>query len=174
MQDQKIKKLVLAALFAALSCVMTMVVKIPIPGTGGYIHPGDAMVILCGIFLGPVTGGLAAGIGSAMADLLGGYFIYVPITFIVKGLVALLAALAFDKVRKANGKAIVGVIIGGVIDTVVVVIGYWLPEIVMYGFAAATASMLPNMVQGISGLILSAVLYPILSTVFKQIDVSRA
>ena len=60
------------------------------------------------------------------------------------------------------------------IDTVVVVIGYWLPEIVMYGFAAATASMLPNMVQGISGLILSAVLYPILSTVLKQNDVSRA
>ena len=76
------KKLVLAALFAALACAATMVIRIPTFGTGGYIHPGDAIVILAGIFLGPVYGGLAAGIGSAMADLLGGYFLYVPLSLI--------------------------------------------------------------------------------------------
>ena len=40
------KKLVLSALFAALACVATMSIRIPTPGTGGYIHPGDAIVIL--------------------------------------------------------------------------------------------------------------------------------
>ena len=49
------KKLVLSALFAALACVATMSIRIPTPGTGGYIHPGDAIVILCGVFLDPVT-----------------------------------------------------------------------------------------------------------------------
>ena len=78
----------MCALFAALACVATMSIRIPTPGTGGYIHPGDAVVILCGIFLGPAEAFLAAGIGSCMADLLGGYFIYVPITFVIKGLVA--------------------------------------------------------------------------------------
>ena len=78
------KKLVLSALFAALACVATMSIRIPTPGTGGYIHPGDAIVILCGVFLDPVSAFLAAGIGSCMADLLGGYFIYVPITFVIK------------------------------------------------------------------------------------------
>ena len=39
-----LKKLVMAALFAALACVATMSIKIPTPGTSGYIHPGDAIV----------------------------------------------------------------------------------------------------------------------------------
>ena len=79
-----LKKLVMAALFAALACVATMSIKIPTPGTSGYIHPGDAIVILAGVVLGPAWGFLAGGIGSAMADLLGGYFVYVPITFVIK------------------------------------------------------------------------------------------
>ena len=48
------KKIILAALFAALACVATMSIRIPTIGTGGYIHPGDAIVILCGVILGPV------------------------------------------------------------------------------------------------------------------------
>lgn len=70
----------MTALFAALACVATMSIRIPTPGTGGYIHPGDAIVILSGVVLGPGYGFLAAGIGSALSDLIGGYFVYVPIT----------------------------------------------------------------------------------------------
>lgn len=87
--NNNLKKLILAALFAALSCVATMSIRIPTPGTSGYIHPGDAIVILSGVILGPVWGFLAGGIGFALSDLIGGYFIYVPITFVIKGLVAL-------------------------------------------------------------------------------------
>ena len=94
--NSKLKKIVLTALFAALSCVATMSIKLPTPGTGGYIHPGDAMVILSGVVLGPWWGLLAGGIGSAMADLLGGYFVYVPITFAIKGLVAVCAGLLYN------------------------------------------------------------------------------
>ena len=47
--NNNLKKLILAALFAALSCVATMSIRIPTPGTGGYIHPGDAIVILSGV-----------------------------------------------------------------------------------------------------------------------------
>ena len=54
------KKIILAALFAALTCAATMSIQIPTPGTGGYIHPGDAIVILSGVILGPAYGFLAA------------------------------------------------------------------------------------------------------------------
>ena len=94
--NNNLKKLILAALFAALSCVATMSIRIPTPGTSGYIHPGDAIVILSGVILGPVWGFLAGGIGSALSDLIGGYFIYVPITFGIKGLVALAAGLLYQ------------------------------------------------------------------------------
>ena len=78
-----LKKLVMAALFAALACVATMSIKIPTPGTSGYIHPGDAIVILAGVVLGPAWGFLAGGIGSAHAackagDGLGGRSCLVP------------------------------------------------------------------------------------------------
>ena len=57
------KKQVFTALLCALTCIATMIIKIPTPGMG-YIHPGDALVLLCGFLLGPVPGALAAGIGS--------------------------------------------------------------------------------------------------------------
>ena len=130
--NSKLKKIVLTALFAALSCVATMSIKLPTPGTGGYIHPGDAMVILSGVVLGPWWGLLAGGIGSAMADLLGGYFVYVPITFAIKGLVA-----------------------GG----------YCFCEYFFLYGSGAFASVPANLIQGLGGLIISAVLYPILMAV---------
>ena len=36
----------MTALFAALACVATMSIRIPTPGTGGYIHPGDHFSVL--------------------------------------------------------------------------------------------------------------------------------
>ena len=108
-----LKKLVMAALFAALACVATMSIKIPTPGTSGYIHPGDAIVILAGVVLGPAWGFLAGGIGSAMADLLGGYFVYVPITFVIKGLVSLCSALLYRKVGKNSKSRYTAVNLGG-------------------------------------------------------------
>ena len=159
------KKLVLAALFAALACAATMSIRIPTPGTGGYIHPGDAIVILSGIFRGPVYGGLAAGIGSAMSDLLGGYVLYVAITFVIKGAVGLLAGKAFQFVKTRGIPAWAGVAAGGIADIVLVVSGYGICEIVLYGFAAALGSMIPNLAQGIGGLVLALLLYPVLSAV---------
>ena len=115
-----LKKIVLAALFAAFACVATMSIRIPTPGTGGYIHPGDAVVILSGIILGPHWGLLAAGIGSALADLLGGYFIYVPITFVIKGVVAFAAGLIYQKIGKTAKSRGAAVVLGGIADIVLV------------------------------------------------------
>ena len=163
MERLSTKKLVLAELFAALACVATMSIRIPTPGTGGYIHPGDAIVILCGIFLDPVTAFLAAGIGSCMADLLGGYFIYVPITFAIKGIIAWLGAHLFRSLMSNGKNAFAAVAACGVIDIIVVAGGYCLCEIFLYGLGAALASVPANIIQGISGLVISCALYPLLS-----------
>ncbi|MCC8025599.1 MAG: ECF transporter S component [Clostridium sp.] len=156
------KKLVMAALFAALACVATMSIRIPTPGTGGYIHPGDAVVILCGIFLDPVSAFLAAGIGSCMADMLGGYFIYVPITFAIKGLVAYLSSRLYHSLMQRGANVYGAVAACGVIDMAVVAGGYCLCEIFLYGLGAALASVPSNLIQGASGLIISSALYPLL------------
>ena len=162
--NNNLKKLILAALFAALSCVATMSIRIPTPGTGGYIHPGDAIVILSGVILGPVWGFFAGGIGSALSDLIGGYFIYVPITFVIKGLVALAAGLLYQKVGKNQKSRYIAVILGGVADIILVAGGYFVCEYFIYG-AGAAASIPANIIQGIGGLVISCILYPILISI---------
>lgn len=161
MTNEKLRKIIMSALFAALACVATMIIKIPTPGTSGYIHPGDAIVILSGAILGPVWGFFAAGIGSAMADLIGGYFVYVPITFVIKGLIALCTGLIFRAIGKNSKTRYISVLLGGVIDIVFVAGGYFICEYFMYGKGAA-ASIPANIIQGVGGLIISAVLYPAL------------
>lgn len=163
--NSNLKKIVTTALFAALACVATMSIRIPTPGTGGYIHPGDAIVILSGIILGPVWGFLSAGVGSAMADLLGGYFIYVPITFTIKGIIACLAGFIYHRIGRTSKSQCTAVILGGIIDIIFVAGGYFLCEIPLYGLSAAAASVPANLIQGLGGLIIAFVLYPILLAV---------
>ena len=162
--NNNLKKLILAALFAALSCVATMSIRIPTPGTGGYIHPGDAIVILSGVILGPVWGFFAGGIGSALSDLIGGYFVYVPITFVIKGLVALVAGHLYQKIGKTQKSRYVAVVLGGVADIILVAGGYFVCEHFIYG-AGAAASIPANIIQGIGGLVISCILYPILISI---------
>ena len=94
MENQKVRKLVLSALMAALVYVATSVIQIPSP-VNGYVNLGDCFVLLSGWLLGPWYGAAAAGIGSMLVDLLSGYGHYVPGTLIIKGLDALVAALIF-------------------------------------------------------------------------------
>ena len=162
--NNNLKKLILAALFAALSCVATMSIRIPTPGTGGYIHPGDAIVILSGVILGPVWGFFAGGIGSTLSDLIGGYFVYVPITFVIKGLVALVAVHLYQKIGKTQKSRYVAVVLGGVADIILVAGGYFVCEYFIYG-AGAAASIPANIIQGIGGLVISCILYPILISI---------
>lgn len=173
MNNNNLKRLILAALFAALACVATMSIRIPTPGTGGYIHPGDAIVILSGVILGPVWGFLAGGIGSALSDLIGGYFVYVPITFVIKGLVALAAGLLYEKIGKTQKSRYTAVILGGVADIILVAGGYFICEYFIYGPGAA-ASIPANIIQGVGGLVISCVLYPIIISIPNVRPVSPA
>ena len=69
MKHDKLIKLILAALFAALTCVATSVIHVPIPATNGYINLGDGMVLLGAFLLGPVYGAAAGGLGSMLEPL---------------------------------------------------------------------------------------------------------
>lgn len=101
-RNETIRMLVLSAMFAALCCVTTMLVRFPT--VAGYTNIGEGMCLLAGLVLGPWYGFFAAGIGSGLADLLAGYAHYVPGTFIIKGLVALVAALLLQPMLKKGEK----------------------------------------------------------------------
>lgn len=157
MKDSTLKKLVFAALFAALSCVATMVIKIPTP-TGGYIHAGDAVVLLSAFLLGPWWGAAAAGLGSCLADILSGYALYAPGTFAVKFLVALVAGLLLSS--KFIKKPLVRALFAGVVGEAVMVLGYLVYEAFVLGYGAAAIGGVPmNLIQGVFGVAAGAALY---------------
>ena len=69
------QKLVLASLLAALIFLATTFFKIPSPFKG-YINLGDCVIIITAWILTPRYSFFAAGIGSALADLISGFVIY--------------------------------------------------------------------------------------------------
>lgn len=153
------QKIVMAAMLAALVCVATMIVKIPSP-LKGYLNLGDCVVLLSGWILSPVYGFLAAGIGSALADLFSGYVTYAPATFLIKGIMALIAYFGFAWFQKGL-PALPSRIISGVLAEVFMVLGYLLFEGVLYGFVPSLVNIPANAIQGLAGLILGIVLIKI-------------
>ncbi len=155
----KTQKIVMSALFAALCCVATMIIKIPSP-LKGYLNLGDCVVLLSGWILSPAYGFAAAGIGSALADVFSGYVVYAPATFVIKGIMAIVAHLCFKGMNNKLGKT-PSRIIGGTLAEVGMVLGYFVFEGFMYGFAPSVVNIPANGVQGIAGLIVGLILVKI-------------
>ena len=164
MTDSKIRKLVLAALMAALCTIMTMVIQVPSP-MQGYVNLGDCAVLMSAWVLGPLYGGAAAGIGSALADLLSGYAHYVPGTFAIKLVMAVaLIVRAATKKGLSASSVLLGQIVGGVVAEVIMVLGYFAYASLWLGKGLAAAASIPgNIVQGVFGLVAATVVYTVLS-----------
>ena len=152
----KTKRIVVASLMAALTCVATMIIKIPSP-LEGYLNLGDCVVLVAGWMLSPAYGFLAAGLGSALADLLSGYAIYAPATFVIKGLMALAAFAVYKLLQKRVGKFSAR-LIGGVTAEVLMIAGYFVFEGFMYGFGPSVVNIPANAVQGVAGIIVGLLL----------------
>lgn len=153
------QKIVMAALLAALCCVATMLIRIPSPFKG-YINLGDCIVLLSGFLLPPVYGFLAAGIGSALADLFAGYVVYAPVTFVIKGIMALVAYFGVKLLSKKLPD-LPSKILAGIVAELIMVAGYFVFEGCLYGFIPSAVNILPNAVQGAVSLILGIFLVKI-------------
>ena len=145
-----VKQLTLCGVLAALVFVLTYFPKVPVPVTGGYVHLGDGAIFLAALLLGPL-GIPAAAIGSGLADLIGGYMLYVIPTVIIKGLVALVGWKLYKK------GSWVSAVVAFVMAEAVMVLGYFVFECFTSGAPAAAAAILPNVVQGVAGVVLGLI-----------------
>ncbi|MBR2850011.1 MAG: ECF transporter S component [Clostridia bacterium] len=150
------KKIVMAALMAALACVATMIIKVPSP-LKGYLNLGDCVVLTTGWMLSPIYGFLAAGLGSALADLFSGYVVYAPVTFLIKGCMALITYFGFRLLHKKVSD-LPSRIISGTAAEMLMILGYFVFEGCMYGFGPSVVNIPANAVQGIAGLIIGIIL----------------
>lgn len=163
MNDKQIRRLAMGGVMAALVFVMTYLPKVPVPVTGGYVHLGDGMVFLAAMLLGPM-GVAASAVGSALSDLVGGYITYLVPTFLIKGVMALVAWKLYKP-----GKWLQTAIAFIIAETVMVA-GYFVFEAVLYSIPAALGAVGPNAIQGAAGVavgLLCATLAPRLKAVIK-------
>ena len=154
------QKIVLASMIAALCCIATMTIKIPTLVKGGYLNLGDSIVLLAGWLLSPMYGFLAAGLGSALADVFLGYFIYAPATFVIKGLMAVVVFCGCRYIKKKKASALWRVATCAVAE-MVMVFGYFIFEIFLYGFATSALNIPMSAIQGVAGLIVGIALIKI-------------
>ena len=151
----RLLKITTTAVFIALTCVLTMAVRIPSP-TKGYLNFGDCAVLFSGFLLGPVWGAVAGGVGSALADLLTGYPVYIPGTLIIKALMALVVSALPGLISGHEKKRPrIGFALSAVIAELLMTAGYYVYEAVFIGigFTAAFAGVLGNIVQGAVGVL---------------------
>ena len=162
MSDTKIRKLVMAALFAALCTVMTMVIQVPSP-MQGHVNLGDCAVLLSAWVLGPLYGGAAAGTGSMLADILSGYAHYAPGTFLIKLAMAAAAALIFRALQRPSIPLPAAQAVSGIAAEAIMTAGYFGYASLLLGRGLAAAASVPgNLIQGAFGLTAAATVYVLL------------
>lgn len=150
----------MSAVFAALICASTFVIKIPSP-LQGYINLGDCFVLLASWLLIRRLGVLSSALGSALADLIAGYAIFAPATFVIKGLMALVCYHCFKAVKK-NAKTGLAAIVSGIAAECVMMLGYFIYESFLYGIKAASAGISFNAIQGAVCIVPACLLYNML------------
>lgn len=159
MKNNKVLMLVYCSLFTALVVIATAVLQISYGK--GYVNLGDGVIFASAAVLGPLAA-VVGGVGSALADWLAGYSVYIPATLVIKAIMGLLAAKLIADAGKPSAKNIFVYALA----EVVMVGGYFVYETVLYGMPTATVSLLPNAIQGVFGIVIGTILAPITRRIF--------
>jgi len=142
------------AVMSALVAVGTLIVQIP-NTMGGYFNIGDVMIFVASLTFGPIVGGFAGGVGSAIADIIGFPGFALP-TLIIKGFEGLISGFLTN--QKMVYRDILAVVVAGF----EMVTGYFLVEVYLWGLGGALAEVIPNIAQvaigGIVGVPIALVL----------------
>lgn len=166
-ENKALIQLSLTAIMTALVAVGTLIIRIPNP-MGGYFNVGDVMIFVAALTFNPFIGGIAGGLGSAIADIIGFPLFAFP-TLVIKGLEGLLAGL-IDRDRKSVFRDVFAVAVAGF----EMVMGYFLVELLVlqWGLGGALAEVPANIVQiivgGVVGIPIALVLRRRLPEILKK------
>jgi uncharacterized membrane protein len=145
------RNLTYGAIAIALVFLATRFTYIPAPVPPGYINFGDTVIFLTAVLIGWKGALVAGALGSMLADVSLGAFLYAPITLVVKGLEGWLAGV----VMKRTGMKKPGIALGMLAGALLMITGYFLAETILLGFfdetfglAAALSNLPANLVQG--------------------------
>ena len=162
-------RLVYSSLMSCLVLLGTVLFRIPVPMTQGYVHLGDTMIFIGVLILGKKQGAASAALGSALADILGGYAFWAPWTIVIKFAMAYVTGEIIDKAGSAvshhhrpNGSVTASRIAAMCAGGITMCAGYLVAERVMYGSWALAALSLPwNIGQFLTGIAVAIAAQPL-------------
>ncbi|NKE08118.1 MULTISPECIES: ECF transporter S component [Mesobacillus] len=131
-ETSKTKVLVINALFIALTVVATMFINIrlPIMGNGGLIHMGNIPLFIAAFVYGRKTGAIAGAFGMGLFDIISGWALWAPFTFVIVGTMGYVAGLMAEKMP---GKKMYVYSLAVIVALVIKIVGYYFTEVVLYG-----------------------------------------
>jgi uncharacterized membrane protein len=135
------RTLAVTAVMAAVVFALTQVKLLPTPD-GGYIHPGDAGIFFSAFAFGPWVGGVVGGLGTALADVTGGFGQWAIFSLLIHGLQGWVVGWLTRRWRGIGG--LIGATILGAI---IVVVGYLPAGMILASPAQAIASLPWNALQ---------------------------
>jgi len=148
------------AILTALTTVFTLIVRVPVTPTRGYINLGDVAIFFTALTFGPFTALAAGGLGTALADILGGYAQWAPITFFAHGIQGFLIGVIFRIFgREKSVRFFLGLFLSFAAGTLVMAGTYFLTGGIMYGFGAAATEIPGNILQNAAGVLVGTPLY---------------
>lgn len=153
----QVKSLVITAIFIALTYVFTAMVnvRLPIAANGGLIHLGNIPLFIGAILFGRKTGFWAGSVGMGLFDLLSGWTIWAPCTFLTVGLMGFVVGAIAEKHRSYRWYAF-----GIGLACAIKIIGYFIGDVLIYHSAITALSSIPgNLIQvGIASAVVLAVI----------------
>lgn len=157
MQRPSTPSLAISGMLAALVTLATMLLHLPVPITQGYVHLGDTFILFSAMLVGPIAAPIG-GIGSALADLIGGYGMYALPTLVIKATVGYIAS---RRLRLDSQHALLHCALTFSIAELVMVAGYLIYESFVFGFSAALAAAPMNLLQAFFSVALACLLLPV-------------
>ena len=157
--------------FAAVMAAMVYVVTLfRFPLFGSKVHFANAVCLLSGMLLGPVQGGIAAGLGSALYDgLAGGYdFINVIITFVSKFAMAFVcgAIINHGDVRKPHAsRTVVAAVCGALTYVCLYMLKTFIYNQFVYGYPmdvvleTMLSKFIPSIINAVVAIVASPIFY---------------
>lgn len=148
--DGRIKRIAFLGLFMALVVIATTVLRFPVPTYNLYFNLGEAVIYLVALIFGGPAGAVVGGVGSALSDILGGYPVWAPITFAIKGAEGFIVGTL-----SRRSKPILAVSAGAVI----MMLGYATAAGVMYGAGAVPVELAGDFIQVSVGGVIATMLH---------------
>lgn len=161
-------QLTINAMFIALTLVFTafLNIRLPIAGNGGLIHLGNIPLFIGAVIYGKKTGMIAGAFGMALFDIMSGWVIWAPFTFIIMGIIGFL----IGKITESN-KGFLNCSFAFLIAAILKVVGYYFTEVILYkNYITPLGSIAGNLIQiGVSAAIVLAVIGTLQRVLKKEV-----